>query len=69
MPKININGVTREMTNAEIAEMERMTADVPKPEPSPEERLERLEQENADLKEALNMLLEGVTDNAEPVEG
>lgn len=69
MPKININGVIREMTNAEIVEMERMAADVPLHEPTHEERLARLEQENADLKEALNMLLEGVTDDAEPVEG
>lgn len=64
MPKININGVTREMTPDEIAEMERIAAEIPQPEPSPEERLERLEAENADLKEALNMLLEGVTDDA-----
>lgn len=69
MPKININGITRDMTAAEIAEMERMAAEIPQPEPSQEERLARLEQENADLKEALNMLLEGVTDDAEPVEG
>lgn len=67
--KININGVTRDMTAAEIAEMERMAAEMPTPEPTQEERLARLEQENADLKEALNMLLEGVTDDAEPVEG
>ena len=32
MPKININGVTREMTAEEIAEMERMTAEMPMPE-------------------------------------
>lgn len=36
MPKINVNGVTREMTTAEIAEMERMAAEMPKPEPDPE---------------------------------
>jgi hypothetical protein len=61
MPKININGITREMTPEEIAEMERMAADYPPPDPTPEERLARLEAENADLKEALNMLLTGVT--------
>lgn len=31
MPKININGVTREMTAEEIAEMERMAAEMPMP--------------------------------------
>ena len=63
MPKININGVTREMTPEEIAEMERMAAEMPKPEPSPEERLARLEEENSYLKEALEMLLSGVVEN------
>ena len=43
MPKININGVTREMTPDEIAEMERLAAEMPKPEPTPEERLAALE--------------------------
>lgn len=45
MPKININGVIREMTAEEIAEMERMAAEMPKPEPTPEERLAALEEE------------------------
>lgn len=36
-PKINVNGVTREMTAEEIAEMERMMAEMPKPEPDPNE--------------------------------
>lgn len=61
MYKININGVTREMTPEEIAEFNRMAAEMPKPEPTPEERLARLEEENAHLKEALNLLLSGVT--------
>lgn len=43
MPKININGVTREMTAEEIAEMERMMAEMPKPEPTPEQRIAILE--------------------------
>lgn len=62
MPKININGVTREMTAEEVAEMERMAASMPPPDPTPEERLAKLETENADLKEALNLLLTGVTE-------
>lgn len=63
MPKINVNGVTREMTAEEIAEFERMQAEMPKPEPTPEERLSALEEENAHLKEALELLLAGVTDD------
>lgn len=43
MPKININGVTREMTPEEIAEMERMAAEMTSPELSPEDRLSILE--------------------------
>lgn len=49
MPKININGVTREMTADEIAEMERMAAEMPAPEPSPEERLTALENRMDDM--------------------
>lgn len=45
MPKININGVTREMTAEEIAEMERMAAEMPAPEPTAEERIAVLEEE------------------------
>ena len=55
MPKININGVTREMTPEETAELERMAAEIPKPVPTPEERI-------ADLEEALALLLSGVTE-------
>ena len=43
MPKININGVTREMTPAEIDELERLADQLPPPEPTPEERLAALE--------------------------
>lgn len=38
MPKINHNGITREMTAEEIAEMERMEAEMPAPEPDPTEK-------------------------------
>lgn len=55
MPNININGVTREMTAEEIAEMERMAAEMPAPVPTPEERI-------AELEEALALLLSGVTE-------
>lgn len=44
MPKININGITREMTPEEIAEMERLSAEMPAPEMTAEERLAALEE-------------------------
>lgn len=47
--KINVNGVIREMTADEIAEMERMAAENPKPELTQEERLTALEEKNARL--------------------
>lgn len=53
--KININGITREMTAEEIAEYERMAAEFPAPEPTPEERIR-------DLEEALALILSGVTE-------
>lgn len=45
MPKININGVTREMTAEEVAEMERMMAEMPTPEITAEERIAELQRE------------------------
>lgn len=45
MPKININGVTREMPPEEVAEMERLAALMPKPVPTPEERIAALEEQ------------------------
>ena len=53
----------RDMTAEEIAELERLAAEMPTPEPTPEERLTALEEENRHLKEALEMLLSGVTDD------
>ena len=44
MPKININGITREMTPEEIAEMERLAAEMPAPEKTAEERLAEVEE-------------------------
>lgn len=49
MPKINVNGVTREMAPEEIAEMERQFAEMPELEPTPEERLDALEITTDDL--------------------
>jgi hypothetical protein len=53
--KIYENGIIRDMTVEEIAELERLAAEQPAPEPTPEERI-------ATLEEALNMLLSGVTE-------
>lgn len=58
-----INGKIQEMTIEEIAEYERLAASIPPPNLTPEERLEKLEEENKHLKEALSLLLEGVTDD------
>ena len=61
--KINDNGVTREMTSEEVAEMERMQEEIPPVVLSTEAKLAAQAQEIADLKEALTMLLEGVTED------
>ena len=46
MPKININGIVREMN---VAELEAMQAQMPKPAPTPEERLDTLEGTTDDI--------------------
>lgn len=50
--KICENGIIRDMTAEEIAQLEALAAEQPAPEPTPEERI-------ATLEEALNMLLSG----------
>lgn len=55
------NGILREMTAEEVAEMEKLAAEAPAPEPSPEERIAALEQDNAELRDALDALISGVT--------
>lgn len=47
--KININGLTREMTADEVAEMKAQQAEFAKPEPTPEERLNILENTTDDI--------------------
>lgn len=59
-----VDGVYLDMTADEVAEMERLAAELPTPELSAEERLAAQEQEIADLKEALELLLSGVTEDA-----
>lgn len=38
-----VNGEYFEMSEEEIAEMERMSAEMPKPEPTPDERMNEIE--------------------------
>lgn len=59
--KICENGVYRDMTAEEVAEFEKLVAEQPAPEPTPEERIAALEQANAELRDALDALLTGVT--------
>lgn len=55
------NGVYRDMTAEEIAELEKLAAEAPAPEATPEERIAALEKDNAELREAMEALLTGVT--------
>lgn len=47
--RINIDGVTRDMTPEEIAEYERIQASLPTPSPTPEQRLDVLEGTTDDI--------------------
>lgn len=49
------------MTAEEIAELEKLATEMPAPELTPEERIAALEKDNAELREALEALLSGVT--------
>lgn len=53
--RICINGVYRDMTAEEVAAMERLEAEMP-------EQPHSLEEQVAELREALDMLLSGVTE-------
>ena len=57
------NGIYRDMTAEEVAELEKLAAEAPAPvpEPTPEERIAALEKDNAELREAMEALLTGVT--------
>lgn len=60
MPKININGITRDMTAEEVAEMEQWAKEHPAPVDPMEEMLTRLEE-----LEAANMELASMVNAAE----
>lgn len=55
------NGIIRDMTAEEIAELEKFAAEAPAPEPTPEERIAALEQDNAELRKAIETLLNRAT--------
>ena len=59
--RIYENGIYRDMTPEEIAEFEKLTTEMPAPEPTPEERIAALEKDNAELREVMEALLSGVT--------
>ena len=59
--KICENGIYRDLTAEEIAELEKLTTEMPAPEPTPEERIAALEKDNAELREAMEALLTGAT--------
>ena len=59
--RIYENGTIRDMTPEEIAEFEKFATEMPAPEPTPEERIAALEKDNAELRDALEALLTGVT--------
>lgn len=50
------NGIYRDMTAEEIAELEKMQTEAPEPEPAPEERIKQLEEQ---LKAVTTILLGG----------
>ena len=56
------NGIYRNMTAEEIAELEKLAAEAPAPEPTPEERIAALERDNTELRSAIEALLTGVTE-------
>ena len=56
-----VNGEYIDMTAEEIAELEKLATEMPAPEPTPEERIAALEKDNAELREAMETLLSGVT--------
>ena len=54
--KICENGVIRDMSPEEIAELERAIAEAPEPEPTPEDRIAELEAQNQELTEFLDQM-------------
>lgn len=55
------NGIYRDMTAEEVAELEKLSTEMPASEPTPEDRIAALEKDNAELREAMEALLTGAT--------
>lgn len=55
------NGIIRDMTPEEVAELEKLATEMPAPEPTSEERIAALEQDNAELRKAIETLLNRAT--------
>lgn len=55
------NGIIRDMTAEEVAEFEKLATEMPAPEPTPEERIAALEKNNAELRKAIETLLNRAT--------
>ena len=62
MLKAYCNGILREMTPEEIAELEALAATMPEPTPTPEERIAELEQIISDQDDALAELAALITE-------
>lgn len=60
--RIYENGIYRDMTAEEIAEFEKLAAEAPALKLSPEERIAALEQDNTELRSAIEALISGVTE-------
>ncbi len=56
-----VNGEYIDMTAEEVAELEKLAAEAPAPEPTAEERIAALEKDNAELRDALDALISGAT--------
>lgn len=56
-----VNGEYIDMTAEEVAELEKLATEMPAPEPTPEERIAALEQDNAELRKAIETLLNRAT--------
>lgn len=65
--KICENGVIRDMSPEEIAELERAIAEAPEPEPTPEDRIAELEAQNQELTEFLEQMAQ-IYDSKEDAE-
>lgn len=60
--RIYDDGIYRDMTSEEVVEFEKLAAETPAPEPTAEERIAALEQDNAELRSAIEALISGVTE-------